>query len=48
MMPEYGRDKDLRNGLTGSDLTFLVGRATDALTQRTDTHTFDLARGFLR
>lgn len=46
-MPEYGRDKDLRDGLTESDPTFLVGRANDALTQRTDTPTFDFARGLL-
>jgi hypothetical protein len=47
-MPEYGRDKDVRHGLAESGLTFLAGRADDALTQRARAPIFDFARGFLR
>jgi hypothetical protein len=47
-MPENGRDIDVRHGLGESGLTFLAGRADDALTQRAGAPIFDLARGFLR
>jgi hypothetical protein len=47
-MPGYGQDKDLRERLTKSYLTFLTERVNNALTQQTDVPPFDFAQGFLR